>query len=361
MLKLNRRPCCLNRVRWMVLFISLDVLAAGGAGNQGVLLAGQGLDWQRSGTQLQPVPVRTAIDFPPPAKSRFSIGAADIEIESCSSISKRHATCRARVWNNNKNAPSSLFCGQWLSNQADAKQVYLYALNAGHDGRGRFEFQSPGAPPRNVILACGVKNPSKIEGDEWATLGAVGKCMLWPFPNPNPPTGPSCVPPPPEGFPPTDTDSTNFDTCIRAVRADYCGLGVSYTKDNTVVDLYAVKDWWSHPTRPAFLLEANWDQTGALCVLHARYLSLSPECQNTFPILVSLLGEREGKGVSTGGGVPGSAYHCKPSKKYEEALRGALKRRPDKCDPTGECTKLKVARESLLLDGVLMDDSLLQP
>ena len=53
--------------------------------------------------------------------------------------------------------------------------------------------------------------------------------------------------------------------CTRLLRADYCGTGVSYTVDGTLIDLYdrlgIQKD-----TDPAWPLEAEWNPNGALCV-----------------------------------------------------------------------------------------------
>ena len=373
MLRLYRWTRWLSCTGWVLLFIPMDTFAIGGAGDQGVLLAGEGIDWQRSGTQLQPVPFVTAATFPPPNKAQFvGVGAAMIEVQSCSSLSTRHARCDVTVVN--IGGASSRFCGVWLKNN-EPRSINLYALNAKHKD-GRFDFQPAGEQPRQIVFACGVENTLKVDQREWAALGAIGKCMLWPFPNPGKLSAPDCLPPTPEGYLPTDTD--RFNTCIRAVRADYCGQGVSYTKDKTVIDLYEVANAATHVPRPAFLLEANWDQNGAICILHARYVSLSPECRKKFPIPVSLFGgvakkpekpEKDAQKKDIRGvdqfekekksdkwdedgefaGYKGSEYHCQ-----------SFAYRADKCDPTGTCAKLKGFRD-LLTKGYLMDDSLLQP
>jgi ADYC domain len=344
----RRRICGAICVGWVLVFFSLDALAAGGESAQGVLLAGQGIDWQRSGTKLQTVPVLTGPSFPPKAGDKFSVGAATIEVQSCvPGTSKHHARCDVMAAASNATDPSSLFCGLWLS--GTAMPLNLLVLNAKQED-GRFMFDSAAASPnKNIVFACGAKNPAKVQEVEWAALGAIGKCILWPSPISWTGVGPSLLPPPSAAFPPADAETDRFDSCVRAVRADYCGKGVPYTKDNTRIDLYDKSPPEPHKLKDGFLLEAIWDKDGAICVIHARYVSLSPECQKkTFPIVVSLFGERgEGKGA-----VPifrGSEYHCR-----------RCDFRPDKCDPTGECAKLK-AFQDLLSKGVLMDDSLLQP
>jgi hypothetical protein len=335
-------------VGWMLVSLSLDVLAAGGESNQGVLLAGQGIDWQRSGTKLQTVPVLTAASFPPPVGAKFSVGAATIEVRSCSpGPSKHHARCDVMAAASNGTEPSSLFCGLWLS--GTAMPLNILVLNAKQED-GRFIFDSSAASPtKNIVFACGAKDPAKVQELEWAALGAIGKCILWPSPSPWTGVGLSLLPPPSAAFPPTDAETDRFDSCVRAVRADYCGKGVPYTKDNTRIDLYDKSPPEPHKLKDGFLLEAIWNKDGALCVLHARYVSLSPECQtNIFTVVVSLFGER-GEGKVAVPILRGSDYHCR---KFES--------RTDKCDPTGSCAKLRGFQEFILSKGVLMDDSLLQ-
>jgi hypothetical protein len=62
-----------------------------------------------------------------------------------------------------------------------------------------------------------------------------------------------------------------FQTCIRAMRGDYCGTGMSYTCNGTVVD-YA--DARGIQTRAADtsgeMLEADWTPDGARCLNTAR-------------------------------------------------------------------------------------------
>ena len=64
--------------------------------------------------------------------------------------------------------------------------------------------------------------------------------------------------------------------CTRLARADYCGDGVSHTLDGTMINVW---DNLAPPgpiqahgtTPPGMTFEAAWDQTGALCLSHARW------------------------------------------------------------------------------------------
>jgi len=65
--------------------------------------------------------------------------------------------------------------------------------------------------------------------------------------------------------------------CTRMARADYCGNGISHTRDGTVINL------WDNtpppgpiesqgPTPLGMLFEAGWNTGGAVCLSHARWL-----------------------------------------------------------------------------------------
>ncbi len=68
-------------------------------------------------------------------------------------------------------------------------------------------------------------------------------------------------------------------TCTRLARADYCGNGVSYTQDGTLINVWdklpAPGPIQSRGVTPlGMLFEAGWDTSGAVCVSHARYSAL---------------------------------------------------------------------------------------
>jgi hypothetical protein len=61
------------------------------------------------------------------------------------------------------------------------------------------------------------------------------------------------------------------ETCIRAIRADYCGDGKTYTVDGTAINIYD-KLGVQVDTSP-WKIEANWKTDGSVCIDTARYLT----------------------------------------------------------------------------------------
>lgn len=92
------------------------------------------------------------------------------------------------------------------------------------------------------------------------------------------------------GYKPWVSGPTNSDklhrSCVRMLRADYCGDGNTWTQDGTLLNVYdraaiqvretaqpypgdATKDW---------VFEAAWGPSGAVCVASHRIQSLTPMC-----------------------------------------------------------------------------------
>jgi hypothetical protein len=63
-----------------------------------------------------------------------------------------------------------------------------------------------------------------------------------------------------------------YDTCVRMVRADYCGDGRAWTRDGTIIDMWDDQGIQKSDTQndPAFSFEAGWKPDGAVCVAHTR-------------------------------------------------------------------------------------------
>ena len=59
--------------------------------------------------------------------------------------------------------------------------------------------------------------------------------------------------------------------CVRAARADYCGTGISFTRDGTTVDLFDSHGFNVKARAPGFHPEAKFDEHGAVSVKRTRW------------------------------------------------------------------------------------------
>ncbi len=129
------------------------------------------------------------------------------------------------------------------------------------DENGRFH---PG--PEYIAVTC--------------TDGAQAKCVRFGYkPWKTPPRGGTMVP--------------LYEACVRMVRADYCGDGVSATRDGTAVEIYDDQEVWTPDNLPGFRFEAGWTPQGAACVRRTRIaenLSLE-EVAKRCPRLADAVGE----------------------------------------------------------------------
>ena len=95
------------------------------------------------------------------------------------------------------------------------------------------------ASPNQLLIAC--------------TAGAEGKCIRL-------------------GYRPwlAEAGEAHYQACIRMIRADYCGDGVSHTKDGTLITMADRIGIRSDRPTSAMTLEAHWAAEGAVCVNHTR-------------------------------------------------------------------------------------------
>lgn len=113
------------------------------------------------------------------------------------------------------------------------------------------------------------KSASYVDESDAFTFGcvnaAIGKCVLW-------------------GYKPwaTATECRNNScrtrklqdwhlACVRLVRADYCGNGISHTRSGTRINVYDQLGIQQSAT-PGWALEAEWLGDGATCINHTRWL-----------------------------------------------------------------------------------------
>ena len=65
--------------------------------------------------------------------------------------------------------------------------------------------------------------------------------------------------------------------CTRALRADYCGDGTSYTVDGTLIDISDVMGI-QKPSKGSWSVEAEWSDAGAVCLEDTRIAGTHPSC-----------------------------------------------------------------------------------
>jgi uncharacterized protein YjbI with pentapeptide repeats len=61
------------------------------------------------------------------------------------------------------------------------------------------------------------------------------------------------------------------EACVRLLRADYCGNGVSHTENGTPIDLYDAASIQVISPTNTMPLEAEWSASGATCIKHVRW------------------------------------------------------------------------------------------
>jgi ADYC domain len=89
------------------------------------------------------------------------------------------------------------------------------------------------------------------------TGGAEGKCIRFGYkPWRSAPDGSSLAP--------------YYQSCVRLVRADYCGDGVGHTRNGTPIDIFDRIGIQRDETAPGMSFEAAFGPEGAVCVAHPR-------------------------------------------------------------------------------------------
>jgi hypothetical protein len=146
-----------------------------------------------------------------------------------------------------------------------ASGVELYGLSRRNAGSAWSPLCKPGADGR----ALGFPLPgtddedAEVAGNSFSiacTAGARGKCVML-------------------GYRPWATAVGSeslrpyFDSCVRMMRADYCGDGRSHTRAGVHVDMWDRAGVQKAQTDLPF--EAAWGPDGALCLAHARVPNIS--------------------------------------------------------------------------------------
>jgi hypothetical protein len=145
-----------------------------------------------------------------------------------------------------------------------AGEVQLYRLSVRNPQTG--EWQNMCRPgPDGITMGFPVLGSWRADGRHLhdtsfsitCSAGAIGKCIRY-------------------GYKPWKTgpnDEPLWDyhqACTRMVRADYCGDGVSWTRDGMPIDLYDRLGIQVPDTTNTMQFEAAWGPDGAVCVHHTR-------------------------------------------------------------------------------------------
>lgn len=166
--------------------------------------------------------------------------------------------------------------------RAPTGNTYLYTISQRVDNTASFQLACPAdSDGRRVAIpladtwdAKGNRNASAPKFTLGCTTGVIAKCYRW-------------------GYRPWATGSGTLkqmhQTCTRAARGDYCGLGKSHTHDGAMINIWdnlPSPILTQDPTPPGWMFEAAWDQNGALCVSHGRWavsgVDIGTECPNKF-------------------------------------------------------------------------------
>jgi len=94
--------------------------------------------------------------------------------------------------------------------------------------------------------------------------GVLNKCVRW-------------------GYAPWNVGADLHQACTRMARADYCGNGVSFTKNGTVIDVFDVLGIQRATGEADLVFEAAWGPSGAVCVNRTRYDARTPEGEPVLP------------------------------------------------------------------------------
>ena len=171
---------------------------------------------------------------------------------------------------------------------AGTEDVYLHAVSYRPSGSAVWQsacVDAAGNPVAAVVLSNSWDAATGARIDDASTFtfacvnAALGKCALWgyrPWATATHCTGSQCA---------TVALTDYHQACTRMVRADYCGSGVPYTVNGTLIDIF---DDLAPPIAArggTWGIEARWTPSGASCMSGARVEELitqgkSPDCNH---------------------------------------------------------------------------------
>ena len=129
---------------------------------------------------------------------------------------------------------------------------------------------SSGVPvPAIAVVGYWDRSATYVDDSSYFTFGcanaAIGKCVRWgyrPWASANECRGGQCK---------NRALSDWHRVCVRMVRADYCGDGISHTRSGTRINVYDQLGI-QQSANPGWGLESEWRPDGAQCINHTRWL-----------------------------------------------------------------------------------------
>ncbi len=173
-----------------------------------------------------------------------------------------------------------------LDPQDSDREVYLYTVNYQEPNNSQWHnlCQPDGDNLAKAMLLSGEwdETGTHIDNDRVTvacTSGVLAKCVRW-------------------GYKPWQTVQgvslrDYHQTCTRMARADYCGNGISHTKDGTAIDLYDRLGIQQPEPQDnlEMIFEAAWGIDGAVLLARTRYseglAQLQSECPEKLAQIVS--------------------------------------------------------------------------
>jgi ADYC domain len=146
-----------------------------------------------------------------------------------------------------------------------AGEVVLYSLSEQDPGSGEWRdlcLPDPNGRRLGFPLAGAFTSDGRYEAAKGRILltctgGAQGKCVRFGYK--------------PWGYGPNNVSlAPYFQACVRLVRADYCGDGISHTRDGTPIDIFDAIGIQRDEPALGMTFEAAWRADGAVCVRHTR-------------------------------------------------------------------------------------------
>lgn len=290
-------------LRCTALCICITALSASACGGSGSVETTGGTQAEMSlqGTQLQGMQLQgtqlqgmTMVGFQYAGATLNGAALANVRIEKGELVAEQNsvtlrgtslvnAHLQAQVHNTSTNPVTTAVVDYQITGIAAESSAndplgtgntYLYTMKQNIDGSGTYQLAcSADADDNQVAIPVAATwngHGDRVESTTLFTLGCttgvIAKCYRW-------------------GYRPWVTgygDLVSLHwTCTRMARADYCGNGMTFTRDGTMINAWdnlpAPGPIMPHGTTPTgMIFEAGWNTSGAVCLSHGRWLLGGP-------------------------------------------------------------------------------------